>query len=163
MEISIRIEATISIQDGETNINEVLWTMGNWSREVGLKVIQGVVETYQGRIVELLCAGQGQASWVAHERKGTKGQMCVGGSYGRGGKREHRVLRTEFSEAADSDSTDRVPEVWETVSSAGAAVEDSAAFQADDLLAVHDSGDDDGLELPQGKCADGWIGANCGS
>lgn len=96
MEIRIQIEAAITIQEGETNINEFLWAIGNWSREIGLKVTERILETYQSRIVELLCAGQGRSSWITHEHKGMKGQMCIGGSYSGGGERENRVLRTEL-------------------------------------------------------------------
>jgi hypothetical protein len=96
MEIRVRLEGIVSLQDGEVNINEILNAVGKWGREMTVKIAQGTVNAYQGRVVELLCAGQGRQSWLPHEAKGCKGQMCLGGGYRGGGKRECRGLRTEL-------------------------------------------------------------------
>lgn len=60
MEIGVRLETVISLQDGEVNINEILHALGMWGREMTIKVAQGAVDAYQKRIVELLCAGEGR-------------------------------------------------------------------------------------------------------
>jgi len=96
MDIRVTLEGVVSIQNGRANLNEVLHAVGQWSHELTLKITQGVIEAYQSRIVEMLCAGEGHPSWVPHERHGEKGQMCVGGCYRGGGKRERRLLRTEL-------------------------------------------------------------------
>lgn len=38
-----------------------------------VKVAEGVIDTYQGRIVEMLCSGEGDARWLEHEARGAKG------------------------------------------------------------------------------------------
>lgn len=96
MEIRVRLESVISLQDGEVNINEVLHAVGKWGREMTVKIAQGTVDAYQRRVVEMLCAGEGRENWLPHEAKGCKGQMCLGGGYRGGGKRERRGLRTEL-------------------------------------------------------------------
>jgi hypothetical protein len=96
MEIRVRLETVVSLQEGAVNINEVLHAVGKWERELTTKVAQGVIDAYQRRVVELACTGQGDASWLPHEAKGCKGQMCLGGVYRGGGKRERRNLRTEI-------------------------------------------------------------------
>jgi len=96
MEIRVRLEAVVSLQDGEVNINEILHAVGKWGHEMTVKVAEGIVDAYQKRVVELLCAGQGRDNWLPHETKGCKGQMCLGGGYRGGGKRERRSLRTEL-------------------------------------------------------------------
>ena len=96
MEIRVRLESVISLQDGDVNINEVLFAVGKWGREMTIKVAQGAIDAYQRRVVELLCAGEGRDNWLPHETKGCKGQMCMGGGYRGGGKRERRNLRTEL-------------------------------------------------------------------
>lgn len=96
MEIRVRLECTVSLQDGEVNINEVLHAIDKWGRATTVKIAQGVIDAYQGRVVEILCAGEGSGSWLPHEAHGAKGQMCLGGGYRGGGKRERRGLRTEL-------------------------------------------------------------------
>jgi len=96
MEIRVTFECVISIQDGETNINEILHAVGNFGHELTPKLAQGVIDAYQSRIVKMLCSGEGHASWVPHDVRGEKGQLCVGGCYHGGGKRESRALRTEL-------------------------------------------------------------------
>lgn len=96
MEIRVRLEAVVSLQDGEVNINEILHAVGEWSREMTTKVVEGVIDAYQGRIVEMLCAGEGEGSWLKHDARGAKGQLCLGGDYRGGGQRERRGLRTEL-------------------------------------------------------------------
>lgn len=96
MEIRVRLEGNVSVQEGAVNLNEILVAMGTWGRELAAKIAQGVIEAYQGRIAEMLCSGEGHPSWVAHEARGAKGQMCVGGAYRSGGRRESRTLRTEL-------------------------------------------------------------------
>ena len=53
MEIKVRIEARIIIQEGETNINEILWAVKRGSREMRVKVAEGLVDVYQGRVMEM--------------------------------------------------------------------------------------------------------------
>lgn len=96
MDIRLRLETVISLQDGEVNINEILHAVGKWGREMTIKVAQGTIDAYQKHIVELLCADEGGDNWLPHETKGCKGQMCLGGGYHGGGKRERRNLRTEI-------------------------------------------------------------------
>jgi len=100
MEIRMTLECVISIQDGETNINEILYAVGKLGSELTPKIAQGVIEAYQSRIVEMLCSGGGQTNWLPHDMRGEKGQLCVGGCYHGGGKRERRVLRTELGPLA---------------------------------------------------------------
>lgn len=96
MEIRVRLEAVVSLHDGEVNINEILHAVGKWGREMTVKIAQGTVDAYQERVVEMLCAGEGRGNWLPHEVRGCKGQMCLGSGYRGGGKRERRGLRTEF-------------------------------------------------------------------
>ena len=96
MEIRVRLEAAISLQDGEVNINEILHALAKWGNEMTIKVAEGTIDAYQRRVVELLCSGQGCGNWLPHEAKGCKGQMCLGGGYRGGGQRERRGLRTEL-------------------------------------------------------------------
>ena len=96
MELRVRLESVFSLQDGEVNINEILHAVGQWSREAMTKVAEGVIGTYQKKIVEMLCAGEGQGRWLPHDARGAKGQMCLCGGYRGGGSREHRTLRTEL-------------------------------------------------------------------
>lgn len=96
MEVRVRLEGVISLHDGEVNINEVLHAVGKWGHELTVKIAEGAVDAYQRRIVEMLCAGQGRENWLPHEMRGSKGQMCLGGGYRGGGKREGRNLRTEL-------------------------------------------------------------------
>ncbi|MDI6641922.1 MAG: hypothetical protein QME68_06405, partial [Elusimicrobiota bacterium] len=97
MEIKVMIETTIEIKDGEPNINEILWAIGNWSRKVGIDVSKGVIETYQREIIKMLCGRGESASWVNHEHNGIPGQMCLGGNYRSGGTRsKERILRTDI-------------------------------------------------------------------
>lgn len=96
MEIRVRLEAVISLQEGEVNINEILQAIGKWGRDMTIKVAEGTINAYQERIVSMLCAGEGGDNWLPHEAKGCKGQMCLGGCYRGGGKREPRGLRTEL-------------------------------------------------------------------
>lgn len=96
MDIRVRLEGNVSVQDGAVNLNEILAAVGAWSRDLGVKIAQGVIEAYQGRVAEMLCAGEGEASWMAHDTRGTKGQICIGGVYRSGGRRESRTLRTEL-------------------------------------------------------------------
>lgn len=96
MEIQVRLDAVISLQDGSVNINEILYAVGRWCREMTSKLAEGVIDAYQNRIVEMLCAGRGEAGWLPHDVKGSRGQTCAGGSYRSGGKRERRGLRTEL-------------------------------------------------------------------
>lgn len=99
MQIKVRMEATVEIEDGEANINEILLAAGNLSRKVYLDVSKGIIETYQEQIVKMLCNGKGSASWVNHERKDMPGQICAGGNYRSGGVRaKERVLRTEMGQ-----------------------------------------------------------------
>lgn len=100
MDIRVRLEGIVSVQDGAVNLNEILVAIGGWSRDLGVKLAEGVIEAYQGRVLEMLCSGEGQASWAAHEGRGTKGQMCSGGAYRSGGRRESRTLRTELGPLA---------------------------------------------------------------
>lgn len=81
MEIKISIEANIIVENGETNINEILYAIGSWSKQIGLEVCKGVIENYQKEMVKLLCDSQGKSCWVKHEHKGEKGQMCIGGDF----------------------------------------------------------------------------------
>jgi len=96
MEIKVRLELVVSLQDGEVNINEILNAVGKWGREATAKVAEGVINAYQKRIIELLCSGHGGGNWLPHEARGSKGQMCLGCAYRSGGKREPRKLRTEL-------------------------------------------------------------------
>lgn len=96
MEIRVRLDGTVRVQDGAVNLNEILVAMSGWSRELGRRLAQGVIEAYQDRVAAMLCSGEGQASWVAHEARGAKGQLCAGGAYRSGGRRECRMLRTEL-------------------------------------------------------------------
>lgn len=96
MEIKVRLELVVSLQDGEANINEILYAVGEWGRAATVRVAEGVINAYQKRIIENLCAGHGEGSWLAHEAKGAKGQMCLGCAYHSGGMRERRQLRTEL-------------------------------------------------------------------
>lgn len=96
MDIKVRLELIVSLQDGETNINEILDAVGKWGREATTKVAEGVINAYQKGIVEMLCSGDGDGRWLPHEMRGDKGQMCLGGGYRHGGEREARKLRTEL-------------------------------------------------------------------
>ena len=96
MEIKVRLELVVSLQDGEVNINEILHAVGEWGRTATVRVAEGVINAYQKRIIENLCAGHGDGSWLTHEAKGAKGQMCLGCAYHSGGTRERRRLRTEL-------------------------------------------------------------------
>ena len=99
MEIKVSIQANISIQNGKTNVNEILLAIGNWSKKVGLDVCKGVIENYQKEIVTMLCNGQGETSWLRHEYKGSPGQICTGGSFHSGGTRnKERTIRTHMGE-----------------------------------------------------------------
>ncbi len=53
MEIRVRLEAVVSLQDGEVSINEVLHAVGKWGREVTVKVAQGTI------------AAKGRCAWAA--------------------------------------------------------------------------------------------------
>lgn len=96
MDIRVQLDAVLSLQDGAVNINEILFAVGRWCRELTLRLAEGTINEYQNRVVEMLCAGKGSASWLSHDMKRLKGQSCVGGSYRSGGKRERRGLRTEL-------------------------------------------------------------------
>ncbi len=96
MEIKVRLELVVSLQDGEVNINEIIHAVGKWGREATAKATEGVINAYQKRIVEAVCSGQGDGSWLPHEARGCKGQMCLGCAYRSAGKREPRQLRTEL-------------------------------------------------------------------
>lgn len=96
MEIKVRLELGVSLQDGEVNINEIIHAVGEWGREATRKVAEGVINAYQAKIVAMLCAGQGTGTWLAHEARGEKGQMCLGCGYRSAGRREPRKLRTEL-------------------------------------------------------------------
>lgn len=96
MEIKVRLELVVSLQDGEVNINEIIHAVGKWGREATAKAAEGVINAYQKRIVEAVCSGQGDGSWLPHEARDSKGQMCLGCAYRSAGKREPRKLRTEL-------------------------------------------------------------------
>ena len=96
MEIRVKLEAVISLQDGEVNINEILHAVDVWGRGTMRKVVEGVVDLYQEEMVRLACSGKGSVKWLGHDERGVKGQMCLGGDYRSGGERERRGLRTEL-------------------------------------------------------------------
>jgi len=96
MEIRVRLETVISLQDGEVNINEILHAVDVWGRGTIRKVVEGVIDVYQEEMVRLACSGKSSLKWLGHEERGAKGQMCIGGDYRSGGKRERRGLRTEL-------------------------------------------------------------------
>lgn len=96
MEIKVKIDVVISLQDSEVNINEILYAVGKVGRDITVKVAEGVIDTYQRRIVDMLCAGEGDGRWLGHEARGGKGQLCLGCAYRSGGIRERRKLRTEL-------------------------------------------------------------------
>ncbi len=100
MEIKVKIEAVVNLKDGEVNINEILEAVEKWRNQVGLDVSKGLIETYQERMVELLCEGKGESSWVTHDHKEDGGgQLCTGGSFNRGGfRRKERTFRTSMGE-----------------------------------------------------------------
>ncbi len=56
MEIKVRLELVVSLQDGEVNINEILHAGGEWGRTATVRVAEDVINAYQAKIVEMLCA-----------------------------------------------------------------------------------------------------------
>ncbi len=99
MEIKTTIQTVISIQEGATNINEILLAIGEWSRDTSKKMAEGVIEEYQKHVIKLLCEGKGKAEWVGHKDKGNPDQGCIGGKYKRGGARSNkRKLRTDIGD-----------------------------------------------------------------
>ena len=73
MEIRVRLEAVISLQDGKVNINEILHALAKWGNEMTIKVAEGAIDAYQRRVVELLCSGQGRENWLPHEVQSRRG------------------------------------------------------------------------------------------
>jgi len=100
MRIKVKIEAVVNLEEGKTNINEITETIGNWSRQVGLDVCKGVIENYQEKIVDLLCDGKGESSWVPHkDKREDSEQLCPSDSFRRGGfRKKERVLKTPMGE-----------------------------------------------------------------
>ena len=64
MEIKVSIEANITIQNGETNVNEIFYAVGNLVKQIGCDVCKVVIENYQNEIVKLLCTGKGKTKWA---------------------------------------------------------------------------------------------------
>jgi hypothetical protein len=100
MEIEITIKATIILQDGLTNINEIIYTIQKLCKDAGTDVCKGVIEHYQEEIIKMLCDGKGDPSWVRHEPKGAMdGEPCIGSRFRRAGVRKSdRKFRTELGD-----------------------------------------------------------------
>lgn len=96
MEIKVSISAVINIQDGEVNVNEILYEAGRFGDVLKKQMAEKMIESYQEAMAGKMC--DRKEGWVVeHTKKGTDHEVCRGKLYIRHGyRRDSREIKADF-------------------------------------------------------------------
>jgi hypothetical protein len=97
MEIKVSISARVSIQDGEVNVNEILYEAERFGDLLKKEMAKKIIEHYQEAIVVSRMCDTEEGWAVEHTKKGTDEGVCKEKMYTRHGYRKNRrEMKTDF-------------------------------------------------------------------
>lgn len=96
MEIKGSISAVMDIEDGEVNVNEILYEAGRFGDLLKRQMAEKMIESYQEALVSKMC--DREEGWVIeHTKKGTDHEVCKEKVYIRHGyRKDKRQIKADF-------------------------------------------------------------------